>query len=130
MLFVTAFVLHQVITIDISQSRRRIMDQVIIVGLVAVSVITCRTNNLTFHSVTFGCMILAIGVKTMALIGKLDDPQKAKLWRLSKIGAGELSLLEWFRHFSNCHEFILVLDLACGFLIKWPAQIYAPYEEK
>ena len=90
MLLVTAFVLHQVLVVDASQAGRRAIGQGITVGLVVVSVITCRTNNLAFHSVVFGAMIFVIGVKTIGLIERLKDPQRRGiLRRSSRVGAGK-----------------------------------------
>ncbi|TVY41881.1 Alkaline ceramidase [Lachnellula occidentalis] len=75
MLLATATVLHRVFTFDKSISYTVTYGAVLSAGMITFSTWHCVTDELIMHSVLFGVMIAAIGIKTRSIISaRVSDP--------------------------------------------------------
>ena len=102
MLFATTPVLHRVITVH--SSHRDAVRMAVLLGtlLTALVVYHVLTDELIFHSVSFGVMVVVIGVRTMELIDertKAGSDARSKVWGVVRFGAGIYSPIYLFYGF-------------------------------
>lgn len=91
MFFATGVVLHRVLTMSTSKATTASVGISIATVLVVVAYLHCSRDELIIHHTTFGIMITTIGLKTMALIHKIENPLiQKKVYRLSRSGAGTI----------------------------------------
>lgn len=103
MLFATTPVLHRLLTVH--SARRESIILAILLGslLAALIVYHVMTDELVLHFVSFGAMVVVIGLKTMQLINartKANSAARRKIWGIVRFGAGiscEPSILVSFR---------------------------------
>ncbi|OCK83281.1 alkaline ceramidase family protein [Lepidopterella palustris CBS 459.81] len=89
MLVATGLVLHRVLTFDGTPAYRR-NGAVILLGiLIPISVYHCVADETLVHVMTFGVMIVAIGVKTRQLVRLRikDSDVRMKVRKLERFGA-------------------------------------------
>jgi dihydroceramidase len=89
MLVATGFVLNRIITFDVSPSTRRNRSLALLTVLTAISVYHCATDEILVHVVTFGVMVIYIGIKTRKLVQtRVTDPgEKKRVATLMNFGA-------------------------------------------
>ncbi|KAL4784278.1 ceramidase [Aspergillus varians] len=110
MLFATTPVLHRVLTVN--SNRRDSTISALILGslLTLLIVYHVMTDEFIFHVISFGAMVVVIGVRTMQLVHTRTSPGSAsrrQIWGMVKFGAVIFSL----------GFYIWLLDTwLCGFL--------------
>ncbi|PLB43362.1 alkaline ceramidase family protein [Aspergillus steynii IBT 23096] len=121
MLFATTPVLHRVITVH--SSHRDSVRMAVFLGtlLSALVVYHVLTDELIFHSVSFGVMVVIIGLRTMQLIGartKAGSESRRKVWGVVRFGAVI---------FNAGYYLWLIDNWTCGILKSWKETIGLPW---
>jgi dihydroceramidase len=120
MLIATATVLHRVFTFDKSLSITVTSGLLITAIMAAFSTWHCITDELTMHSVLFGLMIAAIGLKTRSIISaRVSNPAiKAQVFKLCTWGS--IIFVTGFAIWN-------VDNAICGKLTQWKRVIGMPW---
>lgn len=89
MLVATGFVFNRITTFDASPSERRNRSLALLAFLTAVTVYHCAADEILVHVVTFGVMVVYIGVRTSKLVKKrvTDPAERKQVTRLINFGA-------------------------------------------
>lgn len=108
MLFATATVLHRVYTYDMPLKETVLYGGALAGFLIGFSIWHCIMDEVVFHGLIFGIMIIIVGVKTRSIINKnVSDPfVKAEVRKMVWWGTGAFGLgyAFWNADFHGCGD--------------------------
>jgi dihydroceramidase len=90
MLFATTPVLHRVLTVNATPRNSIILALVLGISLIGLVVYHVSTDEMILHAVSFGAMVVVIGVRTMQLINvrtPAGSSTRRRIWGVVRFGA-------------------------------------------